>query len=186
MAIAPPQQLVAAVVTQVAVVHPGVVAGGDAADAPLLLGPLEHRAEFHLPVAAGAGQGRDASRVALHQKIDDLGLEVLPKIDHMVGDGELFADPRRIHQTLGAAGTLATHQPEGEPLHLPTRFHQQGCRQGAVHTAGKTHRHPLFTRPGPQPLQGGTTRRGAGQSGAPRVGNGDRQQGRQPAVVLPS
>ena len=115
--------------------HPGVMARGEPADAPLAFSPLEHRPKFHLPIAARAGQRRHAGLITLHQKINDLGLEVLAKIHHVVGHPELLADAGGIHQALGAAGTLATHQPQGEALHLPARLHQQGCRQGAVNAA---------------------------------------------------
>ena len=113
----------AAVIALLAVAHPGVMACGDARNTALVLSPVQHRAKFHLPIAARARQWRDAIAVALHQEIHDLLFEVLAEIHHVVLHTELFADPRRIHQALGAAGALAAHQPEREPFHLPARFH---------------------------------------------------------------
>ena len=117
----------AAIGALIAVAHAGVVARGDALQAPLFGRPGEHRSKFHLPVAAGAGKGRHAFAIALHQEINNLLLEMLPKIHHVVGHAQLLTDPGGIHQPFRAAGALATHQPQGEALHLPTGFHQQGC-----------------------------------------------------------
>ena len=119
----------ATVLAHLAVTDAGVVAGGEAADAALLLGPLQHRPELHLAIAARAGQRRDTGAIALHQEIDDLRLEVLAEIDHVVGHLQLLTDAGGIHQAFGAAGPLAAHQPEGEPLHLPAGLHQQRRRE---------------------------------------------------------
>ena len=125
----------AAVIALLAMADAGVVTGGDPLNAALLLGPLQHRPEFHFPVATGAGQRRNAIAIALHQEIHDLLLEVLAEIHHVVLHAQLLTDPGCIHQTLGAARSLAAHQPEGEALHLPARFHEQRRGEGAIHTA---------------------------------------------------
>ena len=133
--------------------HTGVVAGGDARDAPLAPGPLQHRAELDVAVAAGAGQRRDSLAVALHQEINDLRAEVLAEIDHVMGHAQLLAQGGCIHQAFGAAGALAAHQPQREPLHLPAGRRQQCGGEGAVDAAGQAHRHPLLARPVGQALQ---------------------------------
>jgi len=104
---------------------PGVVAGGDAGQVPLLEGPIEHRSKFHRPIALGAGQWRDPIAVAVHQPLDDLLLERLPRVHHVVGNAQLFTDAGRIHQSFSATGSFPAHQPKGQAFHLPTRFHQQ-------------------------------------------------------------
>ena len=142
--------------------HPGVVAGGEAADAPLLRSPAQHRPKLHLPVATGAGQGGDAIAIALHQHLHNLLLKVLAKIHHMVGHPQLIAEGGGIHQPFGATGPLAAHQPEGEPLHLPAGIHQQGGGERAIDAAGEPDRNPVLARPGLQPLQGRQASRGGG------------------------
>lgn len=154
VAIKTPQQLVAACRHDwVGQTDPGVVTGGEAADTEFSLGPLQHRRELHLPIAAGAGQWGDPAPVALHQKVDDLLLKALAAVDHMVRHPELLTDAGRIHQALSAAGPLAAHQPEGETLHLPTGRHQQRGGQGAVHPSGKPHGQPMLSGPGAQALE---------------------------------
>ena len=176
--------------------NPGVVARGDAANGPLLGRPGQHRPKLHLPVAAGAGQGRHPGAIALHQKLDDLGLERGPGIDHVVGDTQLLADGGRIHQPFGATRPLAAHEPEGEALHLPASLHQQGRRQGAIHPPREAHRHPLLARPGPQPLDrrrpgrsgrgGRTGRRGLGGSGKTGHNRGTAALGQADRELVPS
>ena len=66
-----------------------------------------------------------------------------------MGDAELLTDSGGIHEAFGAAGSLTTHQPEGEALHLPTSLHQQRCGQGTVHSSGQPNGDTVLTRPGP-------------------------------------
>ncbi len=141
--------------------HPGVVARGDPFEPAFGGGPGEHRAELHLPVAAGTGEGGHPVLIALHQEINDPVLEMGAAVQHVMGNAQLFADPGGIHQSLGAAGSLAAHQPERQPLHLPARLQQQGGAEGAVDTAGETHRDAVLAGPGTQALD----RRGSGRSG---------------------
>ena len=72
----------------------------------------------------------------------------------MMRNVELLADACRIHQPLGAAGALAAHQPEGEPLHLPSGLHQECSGQGAVDPARETNRDAVLTRPEAQACEG--------------------------------
>ena len=147
----PPQQLMPPMLTAMA--DPGVMACGNPGQPPFLGGPVEHRPELHRTVALGAGQGRDAVAVAVHQPLHDLLLKGLPGVHHVMGDAELFADSGCIHETFGATGAFTTHQPKGEALHLPARFDQQCCGQGTVHSTGQTNGDAVLARPSPQPLQ---------------------------------
>jgi hypothetical protein len=85
--------------------------------------------------------------------LDDLLLEICPRIHHVVGHPQLLTQTGRIHQPFSAASALATHQPKGEPLHLPASGAEEGRRQGTVHPTGKAHGNALLPWPGPQALQ---------------------------------
>ena len=106
---------------------PGVVAGGDAGNfrsciAQSSIGP-NFTDRLHWEQA-----GCDPIAIPIHQPLDDFLLERLPRVHHMVRNAELFTDAGCIHQPLRATGPLPAHQPEGQALHLPARFHQQ-CRR---------------------------------------------------------
>jgi hypothetical protein len=87
----------------------GVMARGQSWQAAFTLGPFQHRAKLHLPIAARTGQGRHTSLIALHQEFDNLSSEGVAGIHHMVDDTQLVTDASCIYQTLGAAGSFATH-----------------------------------------------------------------------------
>ena len=129
------------------------MAGGHPVDTPFLGRPIEHGPEFHGPVTAGTGQRREPRAIALHQKLHDLLLEICPRIHHVVGHPQLLTQTGRIHQPFCAASALATHQPKGEPLHLPAGGAEEGRRKGTVHPTGKAHGNALLPWPGPQALQ---------------------------------
>jgi hypothetical protein len=103
----------------------GVMAGGNAWQATLVGCPVQHWAELHRAVALGAGQRCDPIAVAIHQPIDDFSLERCPGVNNVMRDVQLFADASCVHKSFGAAGPFATHQPKGEPFHLPAGFHQK-------------------------------------------------------------
>ena len=179
-AVQSPQQLMATVLAPVAMANPGVVTGGNARDAAFLLSPSQHRSEFHLPIATGAGQRGDTIGIALHQKVNDLLFEMFAEVHHVVGHAKLLADSGCIHQAFSAASPLPTHQPEGQAFHLPARLHQQGGGQGAVDTARETHSHAVLAGPLTQPFEGllaGHGRRRVGGRGAGDGGRSTRHGG---------
>ena len=195
--IQPPQQLVPATpisghrqrLTSSGMADPGVMASGETTDLTLGAGPGQHRAELDLPVAAGTGQGGDPAAIAIQQEINDLALEVLAEIHHMVGNPQLLTDGGCVHQAFGTAGALAAHQPQGETLHLPAGLHQQGGREGAVDPPGEAHHHAVIAGPGPQSLQARRPGGGGGYSIGVVIGNGEahRQDGERTErlVALP-
>lgn len=122
-----PQQLMTLFIP--AMTDPGVVAGSDTRQLALLQSPIEHRSKFHRSIALGAGQWRDPIAIAIHKPLNDLLLERLPRVYHVVGNAQLFTDAGRIHQPLRTTAPFPAHQPERQAFHLPARFHQQSCRQ---------------------------------------------------------
>ena len=83
-----------------------VVAGGDARRADLA-GSEEELIELEVVVAEGAGDGGAAGEVLGDEGADDVGLEAVLLIDHVVGDVEAIGDVAGVVYVVdGAAATL--------------------------------------------------------------------------------
>ena len=61
-----------------------------------LLGPLEHAPELHRAVALDARVRRLARRVRVDVGRDDVGVELVGEVEHVVRDAELRGDPARV------------------------------------------------------------------------------------------
>ena len=85
VAIKPPQKLMT-FAALLPMAQAGVMARGQPWQAPFTLGPLQHRAELDLPIAARTGQRRHTSLITLHQEVHDLGPEGVAGIHHMMDD----------------------------------------------------------------------------------------------------
>ena len=100
----------------------------------------------------------------------DFALKGLAGVHHVVRDSQLFTDAGGIHQAFGTTGALATHQPEGEALHVPAGFDQKCSGERTVHASGEADRHPVLARPMAQTVQsrlpslGGRAVGGAGEA----------------------
>ena len=115
---------------------PGVVPSGDPIELTFFPGPAHHRPEFHRTVALRAGQRGDSVAITIDQSFDDLLLKRLSGVHNVMLNPELLADSGRVHKALSATGALSAHEPQGQALHMPSGFHQQCRRQGAVHATG--------------------------------------------------
>ena len=121
----------------------GVVTGGDAIAPQFGFGVLQHRPKFHRSVALGTGQRGHAAAVARDQIIDDLPLKHLAAIDNVVGNAQILAELSGIHHALGAALTLALHQPQSNAHHVVALLVQGGRRHRTVYAARETDYNPF-------------------------------------------
>ena len=109
--------------------------------APQLQSAAEEPVEFQIPVAVDTGVGSAAAFVAADKFPDDLPLEIVLEVEHVVGNSQTSgyaAGVLHVVQTTAGVSFFQTDhiivvQPHGRADALVTRAEHQQRRHGAVH-----------------------------------------------------
>src|SRR5581483_8973779 len=151
-----------------------VVSGGDSVEAELA-GPVQEPVELEVPVALDARVGGASFRVGGHVRIDNMTVEVVGEVEHVVGHTELLSDtPSVLDVGDRAAARVAGAAPELHrgPDDVVALLQQQGGGHRRVDAArhGGEHAHQ---RPRRRATASGTTLRARSTSSSVVVGPSD-------------